>query len=215
MPYSKAQISNFALSQLGIDRNISNFDTERSKEANACRQWYDQTRQQVLSDFNWPCGTSFVALALVESDPTDEWGFSYRYPSNCLKIRRILSGLRTDTRDTRVPFVQAADTTGGLIYTDQSDAQVEFTFDQTDPTKLTPDFVMAFATRLAANIAPQLTAGDPFKIKQTVLQAYNMELGMAQANAANEQQPDIEPESEYIRARGGWGTIDGRPPWLP
>lgn len=215
MLLSKTSISNLALSQLGITKHISNFDTDRSQEGNACRQLYDQVLQQVLTDLWWPCGTKFITLGLVETNPTIEWGFSYRYPSDCLTLRRILSGQRTDTRQSRVPFRVGQDENGGLIYTDMAQAQIEYTFYQTDPTKLSPDFIEAFALRLAAAMAPQITSGDPFKITQTVMGLYSVAIGNAKTQAANEEQPDQEPDSEFIRARGGNGCTGRGPDWLP
>jgi hypothetical protein len=198
---SKTDICNMALSHLAHGNTISNIETERSDEATICRLFYDQAVETALRDFPWPFATRIRALNLVEEDPNDEWAYSYQYPSDCLMFRRILSGQRTDTRDTRVPYRTVAGDSGELIYTDAEDAEGEYTRRITDASKFKQDFVNAVSFLLASYIAPRLTAGDPAKLGERAIRFYQFELSKAQANALNEQQPDVEADSEFIRAR--------------
>lgn len=200
---TKTEIANIALSHLGVGREIANIETENSQEANACRRFYDIAREQVLRDFNWPFATKEAALGLVSSNPTTEWTYSYRYPSDCLKLRRIFSGLRNDTRQSRVPFKLVRDDAGRLIYTDQIDAFMEYTYSETDASRFTPDFVQALACRLAAYMAPRLTSGDPFKMGERAYKLYIVEITRAQASADNEQQDEEKPQAEWINDRDG------------
>jgi len=207
MATSKTVIANLAISHLGINKQISNFDTDKSAEGNAVRQFYDQARTQALSDFRWSFARAFITLALVQCNPTIEWGYSYRYPSNCLLLRRILSGLRTDTHQTRIPFLIGTDNVSGLIYTDMQAAESEYTFNQEDVSKFTPEFVMALSLKIAFMIAPMLTAGDPFKLRESINGLYEKSLSRAEINIGTEEQPDRDVESEFIRSRGagaGW-----------
>jgi hypothetical protein len=180
---------------------VANLDSERSQEALACRAFFDLALENTLRDFNWPFATKIAALNLVEEDPNDEWGFSYRYPPDCLKVRRILSGTRTDTVDTREKYRITRDDAGLLILADKEDAEIEYTMRTTDPERYPSDFVMALSFRLAVYIAPRVTGGDPFKLKESCYQSYNMEIGKAYSSALNEEQPDIDPESEFITGR--------------
>lgn len=198
---SKTEICNQSLSHLGIGKEIANFTTEASQEAQACRRFYDQALEATLRDFNWPFATKFAALGLIEEDPTTEWSYSYRYPTDCLKIRRILSGVRNDKRDTRVEYKVGQDDSGLLIYTDMEDAEIEYTLNATDPQFYPSDFTNALAFRLAMYIAPRLTGGDPFKMGDRAAKMYDYEVSRAKATALNEEQETVEAESEFIRAR--------------
>ena len=200
---TKTEIANLALSNLGVGREIANIETENSQEANACRRFYDQARETTLRDFNWPFATKEVALGLVASNPTEEWTYSYRYPSDCLKLRRIFSGLRNDTRQSRVPYKIVRDDTGKLIYTDQISASMEYTINETDASRFDQDFVMALSFRLAAYMAPRLTSGDPFKMGERAYKLYVYEITKAQASAANEIQDEEKPQAEWINDRDG------------
>lgn len=198
---TKTEIANLALSHLGVGKEISNLDTDSSSEGSVCRRFYDTCLEATLRDFPWPFATKIAALGLVEEDPNDEWGYSYRYPSDCLKLRRILSGLRTDTNDTRSPYKVSRDSAGLLIFSDQEDAELEYTLLNLDPEQYPADFVLALSFRMAHYIAPTVTSGDPFGLGQRAMQMYEYEISRAARTGINEEQPDIEPRSELERVR--------------
>jgi len=196
-----AEICNLAISHLASGKEISNLDTDRSQEAEVCRRFYTLARDTTLSAFAWPFASSIAALQLVEADPTDEWSYSYRYPTDCLKIRRILSGVRNDTRQSRVPYKIGRDATGLLVYCDLESAEMEYTIKETEASRFPDEFVMALSFRLAALIAPRLTSGDPFGLGKRAIGFYEYEISRAQASALNEEQVEEDPDSEFIRAR--------------
>lgn len=198
---SSTEICNLALSHLRVSKEIANLETERSQEAASCRAFYETARDATLRDFAWAFASKIDSLPLVEEDPNDEWAYSYRYPTDCLKIRRILSGNRNDSHQTRQPYKVIQDSAGLLILTDKRDAELEYTIRADDSDRYPADFILAFSFRLAAYIAPRVTAGDPFKLGERALRMYQLEMSMAQASDVNEEQPDVLPESEFIRGR--------------
>jgi hypothetical protein len=199
---SKTEIANLALSHLAVDKEIANIETESSKEASSARRFYDLARDMVLRDFSWPFATKIAALALIETEPNTEWAFSYRYPTDCLYFRRILSGLRNDSRDTRAPYRIAQDDDGTtIVFTDADDAQAEYTVKTDNPQIYPPDFTLALSYLLASLMAARVTAGDPYKLGQRALSMYQAMKAKAENTARNEEQAEEEPESEFIRAR--------------
>lgn len=206
---SKTEICNLAISHLGVGKTIADVDTEQSEEALICRRYYSIVRDMTLSDFSWPFATKFATLALVTERPNNEWAYSYRYPDDCISITRILSGVRNDNRQSRISYKILRDNTGLLIYTDQVSAQIEYTAETDDPTFYPADYIMALSLRLASYIAAKITKGDPFGMGQKVLAMYYQEISRAQASAANEEQPDQRPDSEFIRIREGYDSFGG------
>lgn len=198
---SQTDICNLALSHIGISKEIANVTTERTAEASACRRFYDIVRESVLKDYSWPFATKIAALNLVEEDPNDEWAFSYRYPSDCLYARRILSGQRDDTELTRVAYKITQDSQGILIFTDAENAELEYTLNVNDEDIYSSDFKLAFSYRLAHYIAPRLTAGDPFNLGDKAMRKYMIEIGRASANAFNEDKSSLPLTTESIAAR--------------
>lgn len=200
-------VCNFALSHLGVGKEIASL-TERGATAEACNRFYETARDEMLRDTSPPWAKREAALGLItqlnvnDNHPTQEWIYSYRYPSDCLFARKILSGIRNDNRQSRVPYRFAADESAQLINTDREDAILEYisTLGQ-NPARWPPDFLMTLSYRLAAYIAPLVTGGDPFKVGQIAIQFWKMSLGKARANVANEEQDEDLPDSELIRAR--------------
>jgi hypothetical protein len=190
-----------ALYHLGVSKEMSNVDTESSEEAKTCRVFYDTAVESVLKSFPWPFATVVADLGLVEEDPTNDWAFSYNYPSDCLTFLRIQNELRTDSRQSRLPYKVATDGSAKLIYTDIEDAICEYTRNVTDTSFYTADFNLGLSYFLASLMVPKLTRGDQYKILKDVMALYNMYINKAKANALNEGQVDQEVESEFIRSR--------------
>lgn len=198
---SETAICNLALSHLGQSDEINNIITEKSAAAQACRRFYDVARDATLGDFSWPFATKYEALNLVATTPTIEWGYSYRKPVDCLFARRIVSGFRNETAQTRIAYKMGRDASGGLIYTDQADAVLEYTMRITDVSKFTAQFILALSFRLALYIVPRINNGDPFKQQSTLANLYNFEITSAQSAVFNEEQRDQAPESIMISVR--------------
>ena len=198
---SITDICNMAISHLGISKDIANVTTEQSAEAKACRRFLDIARETVLKDYNWPFATKMATLNLVEEDPNDEWAYSYRYPSDCLYARRILSGFRDDTDLTRIPYKITQDSTGILIYCDTENAILEYTLNTKNVDLFSSDFKFALSYRLAHYIAPRITAGDPFGLGDKALQKYVLEIQRASANAFNEDKSSLPLTTDSISAR--------------
>lgn len=197
---SKMQIWNMALSHLGISKEVAS-ETEQSKEAAACRRFYETTIKNVLKDHSWPFASKIATLNLITSNPNSEWAYSYRYPSDCLFFRRILSGNRNDTPATKVPYAVSQDSSATIIYTDATNAEAEYTRNITDESFFPSDFETAVSYRLAYYIAPRLTAGDPFNLTQKAAQNYQIELSKAVANSFNEDQSVELQDTESVSAR--------------
>lgn len=198
---SKTAICNMAISHLAKGKEIADIATEKSEEASACRRFYDIAVDQVLRDFPWPFSTKIVALALIEENPTPEWSYAYRYPTDCHTVHKIFSGIRNDNRQTRVPYKIHRDDSGLRLLTDMEDARIEYTAKEIDPEIFPPDFTLALSFMIAFLVAPRLTSGDPFKLGDRAYRSYEMNLSTAKATAANEEQMEEEPDSEYIRER--------------
>jgi hypothetical protein len=206
---SDVDICNLALSHIGVGKEIGSL-TEKSEEARACNRFFEECRDSTMREFPWPFLRKFVALGKVADDPTVEYDFSYRYPSDVLQLHRIMSGIRHDTRQTRVHYLLTHDDDGLLILTNEEDACIEYTARYTDTERYPSDFVMAFSYLLGAKIAPRLTRGDPFKVGEKAIAFYFQAISAARASAAIEEQPEEDRTSEFERFREGDTTPQSR-----
>jgi len=204
MAHSDASIATLALRLLGDGRNtVADLQTDTTVQAKACRAVYETARDEVLRDHPWQFAMKRAELAQVEADPNEEWAYSYRYPSDCLFIRRIPSGIRAtkETLAQKIEYEIGRDDTGLLIFTDVENAEVEYTMKEEDAGRYHPDFVMALAFRIAAYVAPQLAPGDSLQITERMVRFYMASIGKAKGNSENERRPGGQPESEIISSR--------------
>lgn len=200
---TKTEIANMALSFLGVGFTIQNLDTDKSEEANSCRIFYETAKDKVMRAVSWPFASTVVQLQLVASDPTTEWDYSYRYPSDCEYFRRILSDYRSDSQWTKIPYRIVKDTsgTGKLIYTDREAAYGEYTLKDVSEGEYAPEFVFSLAYLLASLIAGQITQGDRQGLRNEMMQMYMLTMSEAASNAKNEEHKGVQAESEFIEAR--------------
>lgn len=224
------QVANLALSHCGISKPLGNVMTEKSVEAMLCRQFIDIARQDVLREFPWFFAKKMIIPALVANQPTNEWLFAYEYPQDALRITRFMSWrLSNDTRQSRVPYTVMqpvsnklstltpqpqpySQTTGLWIYTNWPGLNVsipvviEYIFDNVNVSQWPPDFIMALSYKLASLIVMTLTSGDVQKYKEMIEANYLTTVMQAKNDNLNEEQRPEEPQSEFIRARGGDGS---------
>jgi hypothetical protein len=198
---SVVNIYNQAILHLGTGKTVSS-TSDDSAEARYCNVFYEQARDELLSAGTWGFATKIADAQLVEEEPNDEWAYSYLYPSDALTIRRVLSGSRRDTRQTEIPFRVMNIGDARVIVTDEQNAQIEYTMRVTDTALFPVWFVASLSLALAAKIAPGLTEGDRFKMKEFVLQLQHRAMQEALSHSFNEEVHDMPPEAESIRERG-------------
>jgi hypothetical protein len=210
-PYSDTQIANLALGRIGVSRTIASLD-DRSAEAQAAKQWYAICRDAVLYDHPWPFASATATLALVQTDPSDEWGYRYRLPADCFRARYLVIPLATDLgldptgsiniiqQEGATAFEVTSDAQGGLLDTDlASPVTLKYTRTLPSPAFFSPSFALAVAWRLAAELAPSL-ARKP-EIAQAMWQGYQQAVAGVAASADNEASPRRQPDAGSIRAR--------------
>lgn len=198
---STTEIANNALRHLAVATEISNLDTDQSKQAKACRAFYDKARRKLLRVHEWRFCKSIEGLVLIEESPNSQYDYSYQYPSDCLFLRRISNDSRIETEDTKIPFEPAMSAGAKVVWTDKEDAEAEYTVDVANPNLYHDDFILALGALLAVMIAPSLTGGDAFKLGERAAKIYTAFLAEAIAADMNEALSDEPPLSSIERAR--------------
>jgi hypothetical protein len=189
-------LCNLALGRVGLTKLIGS-TSEASAEARLCDRLLTQSRDWLLRRCVWPWATTVTTLPLVEENPTDEWGYAYRYPSDCLRLLRLLGAGRVPA--VAIPWKLSQDGAGRLVYCDVADAQAEYLQRVTNLAQWPDDATDALAWRLAFEIAPPLARdrGVADRCRQEAEQA----LRLAMASAGNERGQDAWPDPEFVRAR--------------
>lgn len=197
MSHSKAGICNVALGHLGINRLITDFDADESKQAQACRTHYDLALEVTLKAHRWPFAQRIVALATISGFESDVWTYAYRAPSDYLKAHTIN---RTEANPIGERFEPGGDDSGGIIYTSAEDAILDYTARLAQPGIYPADFVEALAYQLAIRVAQPLSAEE--SLRQVARDGYRNAVREAMATAANEGQGQVPPVCDFLAARG-------------
>ena len=206
---SKTHISNLALSHVGSRHNIEDVDVEESVEAKECRLWIDYSRQQALASYDWNFARAREVLTLhADEIPTTDnqpmarvWGFRYKYPANCLAVRKIQHPNAPPADAVPFDIELAPDRKSKTILTDLETAVAVFTFDQLEISLYTPKFILAHSLALAVNICFTLTG--KVKLKNQLKSDFFEVSASAAADAANESVKEPPRDADWIRSRTG------------
>lgn len=201
--YSKAKIFNIALGALLLSRQITDADTDTSNEAKVLNTHWNTALRSALEDMDLDSTATEVTLELIEEDPTDLWGYAYKYPSNCSFLRRIVSGERMDNRSSHIPKRVAMHDGVKAIFTNEVEAKAEIIPHDFPLGSLSANAGLTIAYKLALLAAPLATG----KGAQRLIEAIEKKYAIAKAEAQDQDRRenfnfvDDEIESEFVEER--------------
>lgn len=204
----KVEIWNMALSHLGVSAQIQNPD-EKSKEANQCRFWYDQCRQELLKNIEPNWANRRIVLA-AQANPITGWGYKYAYPGSALEIIILFpQGEDVPARRNwqqvihRYRYEVSSQTGSGgkVISSNVEDAEVIYVYDVEDTQLFDPNFKLALSLLLAQRIAMVMTG--EFQMVNQVGEYFRLAKGEAIAANYDEHQNDEQPEAKSVYAAIG------------
>lgn len=199
-------VFNRALSAVGTRYMVSDPD-EASSEAEICRLWYEEARDQVLRAAPWPSAQSAKRLTLLRerdndelwttSDPSPNWQYAYAVPNDMLYPRHLGTygrfQLATIPADNRL-----------AIMTMEASPVMVYTRKQEDVGLWDVDLRLAITYALAAHIAMPLHGkADRAKLAQIMANELIM---TARVNAANANVGSFETVPDWLSARGYAGS---------
>jgi len=103
MPVSKEQIYNLALSSLLLSKEIAEISTNTTNEVRVLNTHYDIAFESTLQDLDLDSLSTPIVLELLEElDTVEPWDFVYKYPTNCVFLRRLVTNQVTDNARTHI-----------------------------------------------------------------------------------------------------------------
>lgn len=156
---SVVDICNVALGKLGAER-ISSIDNPQSDNEQLCQLFYPIVLNLMLERRDW----TFLQKRTVLSTPVataPEWGYSFAFLVPNLTYR-IIDVRQSDTGNNAVNTFQWH-LEDNKIVCDRERIYVRYLSSDINSAKLSGVFVMAFATRLAAEMAVQITENRTLK----------------------------------------------------
>jgi hypothetical protein len=195
---SEVEIARLALQNIGDRFDITSLSAQ-TPEAEQVNLVFGHVRDMVLRDHPWKFARKYATPASLVGDAPGNWEYMYTYPSDALRIIRIVNPLGDDQPPIRYETARNKDDVH-VVLTNQLDPTIEYTKRETDPQRYDPQFVTAFAYRLAQYIAMPLT-GDR-QIMSDMKSLADLEVAKAQSTDANEGFEAPQPaEAGWISAR--------------
>lgn len=190
MSFSQADICNLALGHLGVTRLIEDLDTDTTTQAQAIRTQWDLSLAATLKARPWPFARRLASLASI-TNTSNVWAYAYRLPADYL-LALALNRIDGDPIGERYEI--SADATGGILFANVDEADLEYTALITSTGLYPVDFVDALSFKIAERIAHPLAASDA--LREGARRGFRSAINEAMANAGNEahgQQPQTDP----------------------
>ena len=192
---TKTELANVALAILG-EMRITEI-SESSPQAERCRQMWDITRDAVLRRREWNFAVTRKTLTRLADAPIFEWTYAYQLPADyirAIKLNEAHAGTSQTTWDIE----------GDVLMTNEEEANLVYIYRNVTVSEWDPAFNKAFATSLAAAIAPSLTASMSMadnleaKAERSIVKAGGSNLAEDRPRAILAHH-----DSEWLKARGG------------
>lgn len=152
---TEVDVCNHALSMLGESRITSLEDnTERAR---ICNVIYDETRDELLADFEWPFAVDRRALAAVSETNLTPFEYKYALPSDYLMLLDILDDDTYDVLENYKLKTLEYKIEGNKLLIDLSPCYVRYIKRVTTPNLYPESFTSALVYSIAAKIAPRLS----------------------------------------------------------
>ena len=201
---SEVEICNIALSNIRAG-SINSLD-ENSLQAQQCKLKYPFLRDRCLTELAWGFNRKIRALSVLTTEIFN-WAYAYQYPTDCLKIHRLVGAheelLNADAdvvsrlldsqllplRDlrTQTPYEVFNFDNNKTIGANEAELRIDYSAKITDPNLFSVDFIMALSHLLSSELAiPIIGAEVGRQLRSDSLQLYKQYLDAAMANDLND-----------------------------
>lgn len=197
---SDVAIANLALTKLGEARIVSFGDD--TKAARAITAIYEMTRDAELRRRKWRFALKRASLPALASSPEFGYAYAYQLPADCLSILSVSDvAPGADLSDYRTGIDMGLYSLEGRQLLTDLGAPLGLRYKAriTDPSQFDIAFVAAFASRLAYELAEDLT--QSVQKREQAAADYKVALREAVAANAIEVAPEPMPDSSWLLSR--------------
>lgn len=188
-------ICNAALRRLGATPITSL--TEGSKSANSIRDFYEETRDELLRSHPWNYARSRQKLAQLATAPAFGFDYAYGLPSDWMRTVGVHDN---DGGFGTIEYSEEIQGGQGVILASSSEVYLSYVALITDPNRMPADVRKALSRLLAAAAAIDLTKSN------TIREACEEE---AKALVRRAKSADAQGSSPVRRPQGSWAASRG------
>ena len=197
-------IARRALSWTGSTGPLTSL-SDSTPHAQSANLWLPQARISVLDAFDWNFARKRAVLQAITTRPDGlarEWTYAYQLPSDCVRPRNIVRNAPKISYRP-IPFEESlsemnTEETERVLLTDEPNATLTYTFEQTNPVTYTPSFADALILKLATYLGGSI--GSSRRI-QELEELYMRALSMAKTDEANTGPSHEDSDAPWVAAR--------------
>ena len=196
---STISIANRALTKLGSARITSLADDV--KAARSITSCFDDLRDDELRSYRWQFAMKRTSLAALSTAPAFGYTYQYQVPADFLRIDQVNDEFPQAVLDNYIG-TEMLDwiLEGNVILTDiEAPLKLRYIAQVTDPAQWDVCFREALASRIAMELAEDLTQSDTKK--QAAAQDYKRAITKAVRTNAIEKLPVTPPDQAWVVGR--------------
>ena len=199
MSFTKPKIYNLALSALLLSREVSDVATDESNEVRILSTHYDIAFESTLQDLDLDSLSMPISLELLAnlSSTTNPWNYVYKYPNDCVFLRRLDSGQVVDNRSTHLPKRTGIYEGEKAIFTNEESAVGECIPKSVPLSALSPMAGLAVSYRLAILSSPLIVGKGAKTLREQINAYYIIAKSEAQETDSRE---NFNYEADYLRS---------------
>ena len=193
------QVANRALTKLGSARITSlSDDTKAARSISNC---FDDLRDDELRAHRWQFAMKRTSLAALSDTPAFGYNYQYAVPADFLRIDMVDDRFPAAVMDNYIDAEYLEWTLeGNVILTDiGAPLKLRYIAQVTDPTEWDTNFREALASRIAMEVAEDLTQSDTKK--QAAAKDYDRAIRQAIRINAIERPAVAPPDNTWIISR--------------
>ena len=198
---SNVQICNLALGMIGAGRIASLEDG--SIEGRSCTAVFELLRDEVQEAHAWTFNKARAELARLDETPSFGYLYAYALPSDCLRVLKVDGDTFSLVDQQNASIVEAYgiqwEIEGRKLLTDAEEVKIQYLKRGEDPSQFTASFVMAFAARLAVDLA--MTVAKSYKLADSMQAVYKQRLAVGEATNADTDRTAPYQSTSYVSER--------------
>lgn len=201
MSFTKAKIYNLTLSALLLAEEVIDIDTNKTNNVSVLNRFYDIALESTLQDLDLDSLSQPITLELLadlaSTDANVPWEYVYKYPTNCVFLRRIESLVPTDNKSTHISKRTGLYEGQKAIFTNEFQAIGECIPKDVPLEALSPMAGLSVSYSLASLSAPLIVGKGAKKLRESIEQRYIISKLQAQETDSLE---NFNYESEWQRS---------------
>jgi hypothetical protein len=182
-----------ALDVIGAKVGTFTVDLQTGNVGVKCNRHYAQTRKELNRDFEWPFATKRVKLSAETKTPDFGFDYQHKLPKDYARLK-----LNDSVEDSQL-VDERFEIEGDYLLSDDSEVNIVYIRNVTDPDEFDPLFTRILILRLALKLRPTIAGTKTNRLYENVKD--DLELAESQARLVCRAETNTSGRSDWLQSR--------------